>query len=111
MHNIKHGRFALFRSPALPGGSPATIPGSTNLGTYAVGGYSRFVGVFGSVGSMTLQWQMGCHSGDFQVTSSIVINSGGVIFDQVNYRLYVNFTVTAANSQTPRFFLLGEPIR
>jgi hypothetical protein len=60
---------------------------------------------------MTLRWQMGVHSGNFQVTSSIVINSGATIFDQLNYGIYVNFTVTAANSQTPTFFLLGEPIR
>lgn len=111
MQNIRHGRFALFRSPATPGGNPTTIPGSTNLGTFVVGGFSRFVGVIGTVGSMTLQWQMGCHSGDFQVTSSIVINSGQTIFDQINYGLYVNFTVTAANSQTPKFLVMGEPIR
>jgi hypothetical protein len=67
--------------------------------------------MFSSVGSMTLRWQMGVHSGDYQVTSSVVINSGATTFDQVNYGLYVNFTVTAANSQAPRFFLLGEPIR
>jgi hypothetical protein len=69
------------------------------------------VGLFQSVGSMTLRWQMGVHSGDYQVTSSIVINSGNTVFDQLNYGLYVNFTITAANSQTPKYLMIGEPLR
>src|SRR5262245_15778374 len=111
--NVRHGRFPLFRSPAVPGGAATTIPGSTNLGTYQVGGFSRFTGLFQTVGSMTLQWQMGVHSGDFQfqVTSSIVVNSGNSLIDVTNYGLYVNFTITAANSQTPDFVLIAEPIR
>lgn len=64
-----------------------------------------------SIGSMTLQWWLGVHSGDFQVTSSIVINSGITIFDQLNYGLYAEFGFIAANSQTPRFLLIGEPLR
>jgi len=67
--------------------------------------------VFGSVGSMTLQWQMGVHSGDFQVTSSVVISSSQTIFDQVNYGIYANFSIIAANSQTPDYLVMGEPIR
>ena len=109
--DARHARFALFRSPQTPAGSPTTIPGSTDLGTYQVGGFSRFVGMFSSVGSLTLRWQMGTHSGDYQVTSSIVINSGASVFDQVNYGLYVNFAVTAANSQTPDYLMIGEPLR
>jgi hypothetical protein len=54
---------------------------------------------------------MGVHSGDYQVTSSVVINSGATIFDQLNYGLYVNFTVTAANSQMPKYYVMGEPLR
>lgn len=60
---------------------------------------------------MTLRWSMGCHSGDFQVTSSIVVNSGNTIFDQLNYGVDVNFTITAANSQTPKYLMIGEPLR
>jgi hypothetical protein len=108
MTNARHGRFCFFRSPATAGGSPTTIPGSTDQGTYQCAGFSRFVGLFSSVGSMTLRWQMGVHSGDYQVTSSIVINSGGNVFDQLNVGLYTNFTITAANSQTPDFLLMGE---
>ena len=78
MNNVRHGRFAFFRSPTTPGGNPTTVPGSIDLGTFQVGGFSRFVGMFSGVGSMTFQWRMGVHSGDYQATSSIVINSGGV---------------------------------
>ena len=60
---------------------------------------------------MTLRWQMGVHSGDYQVTSSVVINSGSLVFDQLNYGLYANFTITAANSQTPKYLMRGEPLR
>jgi hypothetical protein len=67
--------------------------------------------MFSTVGSMTLRWQMGVHSGDYQVTSSVVINSGGSIFDQMNYGIYANFTITAASSQTPKFLIMGEPLR
>ena len=107
----RSARLPLFRSPKAPAGAPTTIPGSTDLGTYQVGGYSRFTGVFQSVGSMTLQWQMGTHSGDYQVTSSILISSGQTIFDQLNHAIYVNFSIIAANSQTPDYLIIGEPIR
>jgi hypothetical protein len=109
--NIRHGRYAFFRLPATPGGSPTTIPGSINPGTFQCGGFSRFVGMFSGVGSMILRWQMGVHSGDYQVTSSIVINSGNTIFDQLNVGLYVNFTVTAAASQQVRYLMIEEPLR
>jgi hypothetical protein len=111
MNNVRHGRFVFFRSPPIPGGNPSTVPGSTNLGTFECGGFSRFTGMFSTVGSMTLRWQMGVHSGDYQVTSSIVINSGGSTFDVLNFGLYVNFTITAANSQAPSYIVLGEPLR
>jgi hypothetical protein len=111
MQNIRHGRFALFRSPATPGGSPTGINSGTDFGTFQVGGFSRFVGVFSTISSLTLQWQTGTHSGDFQVTSSVVINSGSTIFDQINYGLYTNFRITAATSQAWRGVIVGESIR
>jgi hypothetical protein len=67
MTNFKHGRFPLFQSPSKPGGSATTIPGSTDLGTYNTGGYSRITGLLSTVGSMTLRWQMGVYSGNYQV--------------------------------------------
>lgn len=109
--NIRSGRFCLFRNPSTPAGTPSRVDSGFDFGTFQVGGYSRFVGMFSSVGSFTLRWQMGVHSGDYQVSSSVVINSGGTVLDVLNHGLYVNFSVTQANSQTPTFIVLGEPLR
>lgn len=111
MQNVRHARYALFLNPTVPGGTPSRVDSGSDLGTRQVGGFSRFTGMFQSVGSFTLQWRMGVHSGDYQVTSSIVINSGNTIFDTLNFGLYTNFTITAANSQTPAFVVMGEPLR
>ncbi len=93
-------------------GLAVSVPGSTNLGTFSTGGYARFTGMFSATGSMTVQWQMGVASGNYQVTSSVVINSGpGTIFDQLSYGRHTNFTITAANSQAPTYFVSGEPMR
>jgi hypothetical protein len=43
--------------------------------------------------------------------SSVVINSGGTIFDVINYGRFTNFAITAANSQTPSYVILGESLR
>jgi len=48
---------------------------------------------------------------DYQVTSSVLISSGQTIFDQINYGIYANFSITAANSQTPDYLMMGEPLR
>jgi hypothetical protein len=109
--NIRHGRFAFFRSPSTPNGKNTTVISGTDLGTYQTGGFSRLTGIFSTVGSMTLRYQIGVHSGNYQVTSSVVINSGASVFDVLNFGLYVNFTVTQANSQVPTFLVMGEPIR
>ena len=81
------------------------------MGVYQTGGFSRFTGMVQAVGSMTLQWRMGVHSGRYLATSSVLISSGNNIFDQLNYRIYTEFGFTAANSQTPDFLVMGEPIR
>ena len=60
---------------------------------------------------MTLQWRMGTHSGDYQVTSSVLISSGSSIFEVANFGVYAEWAITAANSQTPHFLVMGEPIR
>ena len=65
MQNVRHGRLALFRNPSTPGGTPSRADSGTDLGTFACGGYSRFVGMLSSVGSFTLQWRLRCHSGNF----------------------------------------------
>src|SRR5688572_19173362 len=90
-----HSRKTLFS--AAPGG----VVGSTGLGVYRVDKYSRLAGLFSVVGSATLQWRYGVSSGQYQVTSSVVINSGGYLFDQINYGRFVEFGFNAVNSQTP----------
>src|SRR5262245_694036 len=110
-HNVRHGRFALFRNPATPGSTPSRVDSGSDLGTFQVGGFSRFTGMFQTVGSLTLQWRMGVHSGDYQVSSSVVINSGNTVFDALNLGLYVNFSITQGTSQAPRFLIIAEPIR
>ena len=76
MNNVRHGRKTLFRSPQTSGGSPTTINSGTDFGTFQVGGFSRFAGMVQAVGSLTLTWKMGVHSGRYLVTSSVLISSG-----------------------------------
>lgn len=107
----QHNRTTFFQSPGLPGGSATTIPGSTGLGVYNTGGYARFVGLFSIVGSITLQYRMGVFSGNYQVTSSVVVNSGGSSIDVLNLGRFTEFTFSAANSQTPTYYIMGETVR
>jgi hypothetical protein len=67
--------------------------------------------MFSGISSATIQYRMGVHSGDYQVSSSFVVNSGPQLFDVLNYGVYANFTVTAAVSMAPDFILIGEPLR
>jgi hypothetical protein len=111
LQNLRHGRAVFVRSPATPAGTPLSVPGSIGLGVYQTGGFSRFVGMFIAVGSATLQYRMGVHSGAYQVSSAVVINSGNSILDVLNYGLYADFAFTASVSQAPRFVIIGEPVR
>jgi hypothetical protein len=83
----------------------------TDFGTFPVGGFSRFVGMFSGISSATIRYQMGVHSGDYQVTSSFVVNSGPQVIDVLNYGIYAKFDVTAAVSMGPDFLVVGESVR
>jgi hypothetical protein len=111
MNNVRHGRFALFRNPATPAGTPTRVDSGTDFGTFQVGGFSRFVGMFSGITSMTIRYRMGAHSGDYMVSSTFMVNSGPQLFDVLNFGLYANFDVFAATSQAPKFLVMGEPIR
>ena len=100
-----HRRQTLFK------GIAASITGSTGLGTYDTAKYSRFIGVFSVVGSVNFRWRMGVESGNFQVNSSVTINSGSFCFDQLNFGRYPDFAFVAANSQVLTYAILGEPLR
>jgi len=93
-------------------GTSQTINGSLGLGTYAIGGYSRIVGQFSGVGSATFQWNSQQVSGTTLVASSIPVNAGLTVFDQVNYGgRFMNFAFSAANSANFTYFIVGEPAR
>ena len=86
--------------------------GSTpDLGVYRTDRFSRFTGMFSSVGSMTFRYRMGTASGTYIVSSTFVVNSGNSGFDVVNYGLFTDFDFTAVVSAEPRILVTGEPIR
>ena len=89
------------------------FPGSTGLGCYPTGFAARFVGAITlSTGSATLQYRMGVNSGNYQVTSSTVINSGPSLIDFLNYGRHTDFAFTAINSQANvTLYLNGLPNR
>ncbi len=91
-------------------GIATSIPGSTDLGTFSTAGYGRLTGLLSVTGSVTLTYRMGVASGNYQVTSSVVVNSGGGAFDVLSFGRYTNFAFIA-NSQTPTYFVSGEPMR
>jgi hypothetical protein len=72
---------------------------------------ARFGVLSSVVGSVTVRWRMGVQSGNFQVSSSVVINSGAAVFDQLNYGKFTEFGFVAANSQTPTYLVVAEPLR
>ena len=101
MNNVRHGRYALFRSPSISSSGPTGINSGTDFGTFQVGGFSRFTGMWSGISSTTILYRMGVHSGDYQVSSFFVVNSGPQLIDVLNYGPYANFSVFAAQSQAP----------
>jgi len=87
------------------------VDSGTDLGTFQIGGFSRFTGMFSGISSATIRYQMGVHSGDYQVSSSFVVNSGPQGIDVLNLGIYANWSVIAATSMAPDFIFIGEPMR
>ena len=103
-----HARQALVRNTALS----MTGSAGSSFGVFDAGKFSRLAGVLSIVGSATFRYQMGADSSAFQVSSTFVVNSGGSIFDVLNYGNHVNLSLSAAASQTGAVVLIyGEPIR
>jgi hypothetical protein len=98
------GDMLVFVSPTVPGGTATGINSGTDLGTRQVGGFSRITGMWSGISSTTMQYRMGVHSGDYQVTSSFVVNSGPQLFDVLNYGLYVNFSITRRRARPRNFW-------
>lgn len=102
------GRVSLYQSTTLG----FTGSGGTTLGVFAVDRYARLAGLVSVIGSATLRYQMGVDSAAFQVSSSFVVNSGGSVFDVLNYGHHVNLSFSQAASQANAVALIyGEPIR
>ena len=85
--------------------------GGGDLGTFNVDGFSRLTGLVSVTGSTTLRCQFGINSGTYQVSSTLVVNSGGSVFDMVNYGRVANFAFSLANSTVFTLNLFGEPVR
>jgi len=103
-----HSRKTLYSNTAL------SYTGSTGgaLGVFYCAQYSRLAGFVTNISSVTLRYQLGVDSSAFQVSSSIVINSGGAVVDLLNYGNHVNLSFSQAASQTGIAVLIyGEPLR
>jgi hypothetical protein len=91
---------------------PLTGSGGVAFGTFNAGLYSRITGLVGNISSVTVRVQFGISSAAFQVSSSLVVNSGGGIIDLINYGRYVNLSLSQAGSQTlAGIAFYGEPLR
>lgn len=90
----------------------SSITGSFGIGVYNVSGFARLTGLTSAVGSFTFRYRLGISSGNYQVASSFAVNSGGSSFDVLNPGAgWVEFAITAANSQLFSLNVRGEPIR
>ena len=88
-----------------------TTGGSADFGQFSVARYSRFTGLWSTVGSLTLRYRMGVASGAFQVSSTIAVNSGPGVIDVLNYGQFADFAITAARSTVYNLLVNGEPLR
>lgn len=61
--------------------------------------YRRFTGMISLIGSATFRYRMGPSSGNFIVSSTMIVNSGVAVVDVLNLGRYVDFALTAACSQ------------
>lgn len=88
-----------------------TTGGSADFGACNVAGYSRFTGLWTTVGSLTLRVRTGVGSGNYQVSSSFAVNSGPGTFDVLNFGQQAYFDITLAQSTVYSLLLNGEPMR
>ena len=89
----------------------AASGGTVDFGTFPSDKFARLGGVFSVVGSFTFRYQQGASSGSYAVSSSSTVNSGGSIFDQIQYGAFLNLGFTAVVSSAPTVYLFGEPVR
>ena len=87
------------------------MPGSGGaaLGVFPAQRYSTFGGMVSGIGSLTLRAQFGINSGNYQVSSSFVANSGPMDFTMNNRGLFAGFTITQAASENAVILIYGQP--
>ena len=85
--------------------------GTVDFGTFPSNMFARLGGMFSVVGSFSFRYQMGVASGTYLVSSTTVINSGALVFDQIQYGAFINLGFTAVVSSVPTVYLFGESIR
>ncbi len=104
-----HGRNPLFTRIS----SEATQGDSVDFGQFRVDKYSRFTGqAQADSGGLTLRWRFGPDSGSFLVASSTVVGTDGLVFDELNYGRFVDFSFTVIDStSTYTIQIFGEPLR
>lgn len=90
----------------------ATATASVGFGVFNVGQFSRVVGVFSTVGSLTFSHKYGPASGSYIVTSTFAANSGTSFFDAVAVGgFFAEFGFSMANSTVYSALIYGEPVR
>lgn len=94
-------------------GSEATQGSSVDFGPFPVREFSRLVGqFFADSAGLTFRWRYGINSGAFQVTSTTLVQTGGTVFDELNYGQFIDFSFTQINTTTTYAIqIFGEPIR
>lgn len=86
----------------------STVTASTGLGAFITSGFTRFAGLFSTVGSLTLTYRMGVTSGAYQVSSALAINSGSTIVDVLAYGAVTEFGFTAVQSTQWSGIIFGQ---
>ncbi len=104
-----HGRQTLISQV----GSEATQGDSVDFSGFDTTKFSRLTGLLiADSGDLTFRWRQGVESGTWLVTSTTVVGTVGVVFDQLNYGKFTDFSFTVINStSTFNLLILGEPLR
>ena len=84
---------------------------SRDYGQFRTSEFTKFAGLWSTVGSLTLRIRSGVSSGVFQVTSTMAVNSGVAVFDFPNYAQWTYLDITAANSTVYSLLVQGEALR
>lgn len=84
---------------------------AADYGTVDVARYSRFSGLYTTVGSIGVRFRSGVASGNLQVSSTFAANSGSGVIDMLNFGRYAAFDITGAHSTAFSLLIFGEPRR